>query len=249
MLNIVINGVSGKMGAALLETARELPDVRIVGGVDAVKKEGLPCPFYTELEKVTGKADCIIDFSRPAALPSMLNYAVRNNVPVVLCTTGYDAAQLQEIETAAKKIPILKSGNMSLGVNVVCELIKKAAAALSGFDIEITETHHNQKQDAPSGTALMMADAANAGLKDKKKLVYGRSPESGKRGADELGMHSLRGGTVVGEHEISFFGPDEVVTVKHSAFSRKIFAAGAFHAARFLIGKKAGLYGMGDVIK
>ena len=248
MINVVIVGISGKMGKYLLEEASVLPDIKIVGGVDAVKREGLSCPFYETLEQLSKTPDCIVDFSHPAALTAILNYAVKNAVPVVLCTTGHSAAQVKEIEKAAARIPILKSGNMSLGVNAILDLIRKAAETLTDFDIEIMEAHHNGKSDAPSGTALMLFDAANSGLKEKKRLVYGRNPDSGRREKDEIGMHSLRGGTVPGQHEVFFFGSDEVVTISHTALSKRIFAAGAFKAARFLIGQPAGLYSMREVL-
>ena len=189
----------------------------------------------------------LIDFSVKNALSEILNYALKVKVPVVLCTTGYDSEDVKLIKKASSSIPVFRSGNMSLGVNLLLELVKKATSVIPNSDIEITETHHNQKVDAPSGTAVMIADAVNSALEIPRPVICGREGMVGKRGT-EIGMHSLRGGTVVGKHSVSFFLNDEVITLTHEAESKQVFAEGAVKAAAFMVGKSAGLYNMGDVL-
>ena len=245
MVNILICGACGKMGATLLELLRGESEAKAVCGVDIHISEKAHIPIYANFKDVKEKVDVIIDFSSPASLSGELDWAVKNSVPVVLGSTGFDSEQLKFIDGCAKKIPIFRTANFSLGVNLLMKLVREAALALGEkFDIEIIERHHNLKADAPSGTALMLAESANAGNKD---FMYGRDKNSGKR-KNEIGIHAVRGGTIVGEHEIMFAGEDEIVTLSHSARSKKVFAAGAIKAAIFLAGKPAGKYDMQDII-
>lgn len=248
MLNILLCGIGGKMGGNIADLLKDDGDARIVCGVDIHAPEGCKVPVYTHFSQVKEKVDVIIDFSSPAALAGELEYAAKNNVPAVLASTGYAAEQLESIKEASKSVAVFKTANFSLGVNLLVALAKKAAAVLGeNFDIEIVERHHNQKVDAPSGTALMLADGMNEVLAEKRPYVEGRSGIVGKRG-NEIGIHAVRGGTIVGEHEVMFAGEDEIVTLSHSARSKKVFAAGAIKAAKWIAGKPAGLYDMTDVL-
>ncbi len=251
MTSIIISGLLGKMGQTVLKCAEENEDIQVLAGVDIMAPDENPYefPLYADFCSIKEKPDAVIDFSHPSALSSMLMYAKRMNVPVVLATTAYSGENMEMIRNASKEVPVFFSANMSLGVNLMKVLIKKAAEVLSdSFDIEITETHHNQKKDAPSGTALALADSINEVFKGEKEYVYGRTPDSGKREKKEIGIHALRGGTVVGEHEVLFFGNDEVIKISHSARSRRVFAEGALKAAEFLKGRQPGLYSMEDII-
>lgn len=248
MINILICGICGKMGANLVELLKDDGQAVAVCGVDPRADGHTPIPSFTSFEKVDKKPDVIIDFSSPAALSGELAYAKANSVPLVLASTGYGAEQLKEIDEAAKTVAIFRTANFSLGVNLICELVKKAAETLGDkFDVEIVEKHHNQKVDAPSGTALMLAESANSAFDNGKPYLNGRSGIIGKRG-NEIGIHAVRGGTIVGEHEVLFCGEDEIITISHSARSKKVFAAGAIKAAKWLCGKSAGLYDMSDML-
>lgn len=241
-MNCVIYGINGKMGQTLLSEAPEFPEINITGGVDA-SGICLAVPTYRTAAEIKAVPDVIIDFSRPSALPDILSYALKHGVKLVLCTTGYSEDDEKKIAEAAKKTAVFKSGNMSVGINLIVNLVEQAAKVLGdAFDIEIVEKHHNMKVDAPSGTALMLADAANAAFSGKKKYIYGRSGPDCKRDGGDITLHSVRGGTLVGEHEVMFIGKDEAVTISHTAFSRKILASGAFKAALSLKDKKPGLY-------
>ena len=245
MVNILICGAGGKMGATLLELLKGESQAKAVCGVDIHAPENVHIPIYKTFGEVKEKVDVIIDFSSPAVLLSELDWAVKNSVPVVLGSTGFSDEQLQYIDSIAKKVAIFKTANFSLGVNLLMKLVREAATSLGDkFDIEIIEKHHSLKADAPSGTALMLADSANIQNKD---YIYGRDKTAGKRGK-EIGIHAVRGGTIVGEHEVMFAGEDEIVTLSHSARSKKVFAAGAIKAAIFLAGKPAGKYDMKDII-
>ena len=245
MVNILICGAGGKMGATLLELLSGDFEAKAVCGVDIHAPENVHIPIYKTFVEVKEKVDVIIDFSSPAVLKGELDWAVKNNVPVVLGSTGFSEEQLEYIEECAKKVAIFKTANFSLGVNLLMKLVREAAEVLGDkFDIEIIEKHHNLKADAPSGTALMLAESANV---DSKNYLYGRDKNTGKRGK-EIGLHAVRGGTIVGEHEVMFAGEDEIVTLSHSARSKKVFAAGAIKAAKFLAGKPAGKYNMQDII-
>ncbi len=245
MIDVLICGAGGKMGATVRELLQGDTQAKVVCGVDTSAPENAGFPVYKSFDGVKEKVDVIIDFSSPAALESELSWAVKHGVPVVIGSTGYDGEQLKLIDEAAKSIAVFKTANFSLGVNLLMKLVREAAIALGeNFDIEIIEKHHNQKADAPSGTALMLADSANV---NNKKYLCGRDKDSGKRGK-EIGIHAVRGGTIVGEHEVMFAGEDEIVTLSHSARSKKVFAAGAIKAACFLAGEPAGKYDMQDII-
>lgn len=249
MTKILLVGANGKMGHAVAACVAEDKETEIVCGID--KAEGFAeFPIYPSFDDVKPTPDVIIDFSHISLLDSILDYAIKNNIPAVLATTGYDEAQIAKIHEAAKKIPVFFTFNMSLGVNLLCSLAKKAASILGdAFDIEILEKHHNQKLDAPSGTAIMLANAVNEVFDDKKYYEYDRHSKRSKRSKNEIGIHSVRGGTIVGEHDVIFAGRDEVITLSHSAGSKEVFAVGAVKAAKFLKGKTAGLYDMTDVVK
>lgn len=252
MINALICGICGKMGENLLNLLENDGEMAVACGVDVrgngASSSGLP-PIYTAFNGVKEKVDVIIDFSSPAVLKDELLWAEKAGCPVVLATTGYSEADLLLIEAAAKKIAVFKTGNFSLGINLLVKLVKKAAQTLGeGFDIEIIEKHHNQKVDAPSGTALMLADSVNEAYPGGKEYLYGRSGAVGKRGK-EIGLHAVRGGTIVGEHEVMFAGEDEIITLSHSARSKRVFAVGAIRAAKWLIGKPAGKYDMNDVLE
>ncbi|MBR4344653.1 MAG: 4-hydroxy-tetrahydrodipicolinate reductase [Lachnospiraceae bacterium] len=257
MVNIIFCGCFGRMGNAVRRIVKEsctqdeknTQELKIVAGVD-ICEEDAEFPVYKVISDVKESADVIIDFSSPKALDSILEYSVSKNVPVVLCTTGYSEEQLAQIKEASEKVAILRSANMSLGINTLAKLIQTAAQILAdnGYDIEIVERHHNQKKDAPSGTALLLADAINAACDGRYEYVYDRSDRSMARPKNEIGISAVRGGSIVGDHEVIFAGLDEVVEIKHTAYSRNVFAKGAVSAATFLAGKPAGLYTMSDVI-
>lgn len=249
-MNILINGIGGAMGQTLLTCLKSRDDVRAVGGIDAFAD---PKRFYLPVFKTPAEVnipfDCIIDFSVKDAVYGLLDFAVAKNVPVVLATTGYGESEMKCVEEAAKKIPLFRSGNMSVGINLLIKLVKEAAAYLGEkADVEIIEEHHNLKVDAPSGTALMLADAVKSVNSDLQN-VNGRSGIVGKRKKTELGIHSVRGGTIVGKHEVMFIMNNEIVSLKHEAQSKTMFAFGAIDAAIFLKGKPAGLYNMQDMMK
>lgn len=248
MINILLSGACGKMGKAVTGCVEKDDDLNIICGVD---KAGLICPFpvFHSFSDVTVKPDVIIDFSNVSALDGLLKFALKQNVPVILATTGYSDEQIASIKDASKSIPVFFSFNMSLGINLLCSLAKKAAAVLStDFDIEIIEKHHNQKLDAPSGTAIMLANAVNEQCDDRYAYEYDRHSKRLKRPKNEIGIHSIRGGTIVGEHDVIFAGHDEVITLSHQATSKEVFAAGAVKAAKFICGKSAGMYDMSDVL-
>ena len=250
MTRILLSGCCGKMGRFVASAVAGRKDCEIVAGIDIVEDSTLGFPVFSNYDEVQVKADVIIDFSNPSLLPNMLDYAVKTGTGVVLATTGLTDEQIKTVEDAGKSVPVFFSYNMSIGVSLLCELSKVAAKVLgNGFDVEIVEAHHNQKLDAPSGTALMLADAVIEGSENEKELVYDRHSRRAKREKKEIGMHAIRGGTIVGEHQIIFAGRDEIVTLSHSARSKEIFATGAISAAVYLKGKEAGLYNMSDLLK
>lgn len=249
MTKIIVCGIGGKMGRKILETLASFDDVTCVAGIDAyADKSQFSVPVFDKPQDINVSADVIVDFSRPEALDGLLSYATENNVALVLATTGYSPEQEAAVKKAAEKIAIFRASNMSLGVNLLVHLCKKAAAFLGeGFDVEIVETHHNKKVDSPSGTALTLANA----IKDEKEnsyLTFGRHGNDTKRKKDEIGVYAVRGGTVVGKHEVHFFGEDEVITLTHEAHSKAVFAQGAIRAAAFLAKQKPGLYSMPDLV-
>ena len=245
-MQIWISGAAGRMGRAVAAQAAE-ENIGVFGGVDQAMA-ALPFPCYPSFDEAPVGGDVIIDFSQPSALSSVLSYACRNRLPLVLATTGYSAVQQAEIQRAAAQVPVFQSANMSIGVAVLRRLARQAAQMLGeSFDIEIVEAHHNKKADAPSGTALMLLKAVCDAGETEKKPVYGRSGRH-LRTPDEIGVHALRGGTVAGEHQVCFFGPSERIVLSHSAEQRSVFAVGALRAAAFLLGKGPGLYDMDDLL-
>lgn len=250
MIKIIMHGCNGKMGQTVSNLLSDDQTMGIVAGIDAFDTGQNPFPVFKRLDDCDIKADVIIDFSVAGAIDALLAYCVEKQVPCVLCTTGLAENQLDRLAEAAGKVAILKSANMSLGVNLLLKMLKEAAATLApaGFDIEIVEKHHNLKVDAPSGTALALGDSINEELNNEYKYVFDRRQTGTKRSQKEIGFSAVRGGTIVGDHEVIFAGTDEVVTFSHIAYSKTIFAKGALEAAKFLYNKPAGLYNMSDVI-
>lgn len=250
MKRILLCGCCGKMGRVITRLVGERDDCLIVAGVDLQEdRETGAFPVYSSVDYVEETVDVIIDFSHPSLLSSLLAYAKEHRVPIVLCTTGYTAEQVEELKEASQQTAVFYSRNMSIGINLLIELSKKAAQVLgSDFDIEIVEEHHNQKIDAPSGTALMIADAIRDSLDSPVSYVYDRHSQRKKREKNEIGIHSIRGGTIVGEHEVIFAGNNEVIRLSHSAQSKEVFASGAVNAALFLAEKPAGLYDMSAMV-
>lgn len=248
MLKAILVGASGKMGGFITDCAAADTDIEIVAGVDKINV-GQKYPVFPTFDNINVKADVIIDFSNVALIDSILDYAIKTNTAVVIATTGYNDAQIAKIKAAAEKIPVFFTFNMSIGVNLLCSLAKKAAKVLgSDFDVEIIEKHHNLKIDAPSGTAIMLANAVNSEFDDKYNYEYDRHSKRAKRPKNEIGIHSVRGGTIVGEHDVIFAGRDEVITLSHQATSKEVFAVGAIRAAKFISTKNPGLYDMNDVM-
>lgn len=250
MTRVIMHGCNGKMGQVISTMIAEETDMEIVAGIDVSDHIQNSYPVYTRIADCSVEADVVIDFASSKAVEGLLAYCVERKLSCVLCTTGLSEAQLQGVEEAAKHTAILRSANMSLGINMLLKLLKEAAALLApaGFDIEIVEKHHNQKVDAPSGTALALADSMNEVLDTEYAYVYDRSQSREKRSKKEIGISAIRGGTIVGEHDVIFAGTDEVVTFSHTAYSKAIFARGAVSAAKYLKQKPAGLYRMSDVI-
>lgn len=249
MTNIVICGANGKMGKTIYSCIQERDDCKVVAGIDIYTEQYADFPIVDAPDKLPVKADVVIDFSNPASLNALLDYCLSTGTPVVLASTGYNDEQINQIKNAAQQIPVFFTFNMSLGINLLVQLAKKAASVLGGqFDIEIVEKHHNQKLDAPSGTAIMLANAINETLDNSKHYVYDRHSRRQKREKSEIGMHAIRGGTIVGEHDIIFAGHDEVITLSHSATSKTVFAEGSINAAVFLKNQSAGLYDMSALV-
>ncbi len=249
MKRIILSGCHGRMGHVVAETVASRSDCVIVAGFDIDSEMKEPFPVLSDPKQFDGNADVLIDFSNPAFLSRLLDFAQSRHVPAVIATTGMSPAQVEQIRTASRNVPIFFSFNMSLGVNLLAGLAKKAAAVLGdSFDIEIVEMHHNQKIDAPSGTALLLADRISSALPEKPEYVYDRHDRHEKRPKNEIGIHSVRGGTIVGEHEVIFAGKDEVLSLRHSAMSKQIFATGAVNAALFLSTQAPGLYDMDDLV-
>ncbi|SHK42337.1 4-hydroxy-tetrahydrodipicolinate reductase [Hespellia stercorisuis] len=251
MVKLIMHGCNGKMGRVITDIVKNDEHTELVAGVDSYTGVPNEYPVFESIEKCDVKADAIIDFSNAAAVDGLLDYCVEKQVPVVLCTTGLSEEQLKKVEETAKKVAVLKSANMSLGINMLLKLLQNATKVLApaGFDIEIVEKHHNQKVDAPSGTAIALADSINETLDHEYKYVYDRSQVREKRTKKEIGMSAVRGGSIVGEHEVIFAGADEVIEFKHTAYSKAIFGKGAVEAAKFLADRQAGLYDMSDVIQ
>ncbi len=249
MINILISGALGRMGENVKKASTLNDKVKVVCGVDRFSNfDDKNFPVYDDINKVNEKIDVIIDFSSPKALDKILEFSIKNNCSAVLCTTAYTPEDIEKINEASKKIAIFRSANMSLGINALLEVVTSVTKILTGFDVEIIEKHHNKKVDAPSGTALMLANAVKQ-ADHNKYFTYGREGVVGQREANEIGIHAVRGGTIVGEHDVIFAGEDEVITISHQATDRKVFANGAIKAAQFIYNKPAGIYNMTDVIK
>lgn len=250
MTEIIMVGCNGRMGQVISNLVAQDENAKIVAGVDVFDDGRNPYPVFKNLEECTVAADAVIDFSSPKSLDELIRVSKKRNLPLVLCTTGYSDEDIKKIEEASKEVAILRSANMSLGVNTLLKLVSVAANVLAkaDFDIEIIEKHHNQKVDAPSGTALALADAINEALNKEYHYMYDRSKVREKRDKKEIGISAVRGGNIVGEHEVIFAGTDEVIEFKHTAYSKAIFGKGAITAAKYLAGKGPGLYSMSDVI-
>lgn len=251
MTKVIMNGCNGHMGQVISGLCESDQEIQIVAGIDICTEKRYDYPVFASIEECDINADAIIDFSHVSCIDALLKYSVEKQIPVVVCTTGLSEEQLKAVEEASKKVAVLKSANMSLGINTLMELLKKAAQVLApaGFDMEIVEKHHNQKLDAPSGTAIALADSMKEALEEDYTYKYDRTQERKKRDKYEIGIQAVRGGNIVGEHEVIFAGTDEVITFKHTAYSKAIFGKGAIEAAKYLAGKPAGYYGMDDVIK
>ena len=250
MTRLMMHGCNGAMGQVISNIVAEMDGVEIAAGVDAVDNRNNGYPVFTNIDDCNVEIDAIVDFSAAPAVDHLLEYAVRTKTPVVLCTTGLSEEQLKKAEEASKEVAVLRSANMSLGINTLMKLLKEAASVLApaGFDIDIVEKHHRKKVDAPSGTSLALADSINEAMGNEYEYVYDRSGRRIQRPKKEIGLSAVRGGTIVGEHEVIFAGTDEVIELKHTAYSKAVFGKGAVEAAVFLAGKPAGLYNMSHVI-
>ena len=250
MVRAIMHGCNGYMGQVITGLVREDDGIEIVAGIDPVDCRDNGYPVFAGIKDCDVEADVIIDFASAKATDALLAYGVERRIPMVLCTTGLTKEQLQAVEDASRKVAVLKSANMSLGVNMLLKLLKEAANILApaGFDIEIVEKHHNRKVDAPSGTALALADSINESLGNTYEYTFDRSQKHEKRKPKEIGISAVRGGTIVGDHDVIFAGTDEVITFSHTAYSRAVFGKGAIQAAKFLAGKPAGHYQMSHVI-
>ena len=251
MVKIIMHGCNGHMGQVISGIVEKDPDAEIVAGIDIADQGKNSYPVFTDIDACQVEADAIIDFSSAKATDKLLEYSAARQIPVVLCSTGLSQEQLAKVEETSRKVAVLKSANMSLGINTLLKLVQDAAKVLAaaGFDMEIVEKHHRLKLDAPSGTALALADSINEAMDNQYHYVYDRSQKREKRDDKEIGISAVRGGTIVGDHEVIFAGPDEVIEFKHTAYSKAVFGKGAVEAAKFLAGKPAGRYDMADVIE
>lgn len=247
-MNILLNGASGRMGNEIINAVEKQDDMKIVCGFDREKIKSGNFPIYNKIEDIKEKIDVIIDFSVPVATFEILKYAKKNKVPTVIATTGFNEQQLNDIEELSNEIPIFKSSNMSVEINLMASLVQKVAEVLKESDIEIVETHHNRKIDSPSGTAILLADAINKVFDGEKQYNFDRMSKREKRDKKEIGFSSVRGGNVVGEHSVQFFGENETLEITHKSYSRQVFAEGALNAAKFIITKTVGLYDMKDLV-
>ncbi|KGM97287.1 dihydrodipicolinate reductase [Clostridium novyi A str. 4552] len=249
MTKIILSGCSGKMGKMISQSVSNFEKLSIVAGIDKFKDESLKYPIFENISECNITADVVLDFSRPDTLDSLLSHCKAKNLPLVLCTTGYSKEQLDIINESSKAIPIFHSANMSIGINVINNILKDISAMLyENYDIEIIEKHHNQKVDAPSGTALLLGNTIKDSIKEETVFNKGRNGIK-KREKNEIGIHAIRGGSIVGEHEVIFAGAGEIIELKHTALSREVFAIGALKACEYMPGKDSGLYTMDDVIK
>lgn len=249
MIKVLINGCNGRMGQVLVSEIDRFPELLLTAGFDAHDEGKNTFPVYTNIEDIKEKPDVIIDFSIPVATFNILDYAVKQKVPIVIATTGFTKEQLEEIRVASTLIPIFQSSNMSFDINLMKKVVSEVAKNLKGTDIEIVETHHNRKVDAPSGTAILLADAINEVMDEKLDYIFNRHDIHEKRNSKEIGFSSIRGGNIVGEHSVLFFGEHETFEIKHTSYSRNVFAEGALKAAIFISNKKPGYYQMDDMVK
>lgn len=251
MVKVILNGASGAMGKVVADLISADPDMEVVVGVDSRADMDTAFPIMDSINKVNVAADVVIDFSSVEAADTLLDFIEQKKIPAVICTTGLSDTQIDRINELSSVSPILRSANMSLGINILSKVLAEVAPTLkkAGFDIEIVEAHHRRKLDAPSGTALLLADSINSSMDEKLDYTYDRSDRHEQRRENEVGISSVRGGTIVGDHDVIFAGEDEIISFNHRAYSRKIFANGAIAAAKFLMGKSSGLYDMSDVIK
>ena len=251
MIKVILNGANGAMGKVVAELVASDENMEIVAGVDLNTDTKSVFPIFDDIRKIDIEADAVIDFASVKAVDNLLDFIEEKKIPAVICTTGLSDAQIDRIKGLSSAVPILRSANMSLGINILSKVLVDIAPTLrkAGFDIEIVEAHHRRKLDAPSGTAILLADAVNKNMDEKLEYTYDRSKRHEPRKDDEIGLSSLRGGTMVGDHDVIFAGEDEVISFNQRAYSRKIFANGAISAAKFLVGKSKGLYDMSDVIK
>ena len=250
MLKLILNGCGGRMGRVISSLVSDMSDIKIVAGCDTLPPADLDFPVYDKIYNCNEQADVLIDFSHPSAFSDVTTYCVTNKIPLVMATTGLSSTQIEALSNISTEIPVFFSANMSMGINLLIEMAKTAAAFTEGtFDIEIIEKHHNKKLDAPSGTAIAIANGINSALLQPKTTVYDRTGYRKERSKNEMGIHAVRGGTIVGEHTVLLAGRDEVIEIKHEAMSRDIFASGAIKSAHFIKGKPAGLYSMQDIIK
>ena len=251
MVRVIMHGCNGVMGQVITGMAKDMEGLTIVAGIDLKNDKENGYPVYASLEECKEEADAVVDFASPKAADHLMDFCAEKKLGLVLCTTGLSEEQIKKVKETAEKTAVLRSANMSLGVNLLLKLVQEAAKVLasSGFDIEIVEKHHKLKKDAPSGTALALGDAINEGLSEKYEYVFDRSQRSIPRPQKEIGFSAVRGGTIVGDHDVIFAGKDEVITFNHTAYSKAIFAKGALEAAKFLAGKEPGLYDMSDVVQ
>lgn len=251
MVRAIMHGCNGRMGQVITGLVKEDDRIEIAAGIDSYTGIRNDYPVFETIDKCDVEADVVIDFSNAAAVDGVLDYCTDKNLPLILCTTGLSEEQLAKMKTVSEKIAVLKSANMSLGINLLIELLKEATGVLApaGFDMEIVERHHNQKVDAPSGTALALADSMNEAMDNTYHYVYDRNQVRQKRDSKEIGISAVRGGTIVGNHDVIYAGADEVIEFKHTAYSKTVFGKGAIEAAKFLAGKPAGMYDMSDVIR
>lgn len=250
MIKVIMHGCNGKMGRMITDLIKAEEKMEIVAGVDTYREVPNSYPVFATIKECDKEADVVIDFSNAGAADGLLDYCEEKELPLVLCTTGLSEEQLKRVGEVSEKTAVLRSANMSMGINLLLKLLASAAKVLSpaGYDMEIVEKHHNQKLDAPSGTALALADSMNEAVGNEYTYVYDRTQVRQKRDKKEIGISAVRGGTIVGEHEVLFAGTDEVIEFKHTAYSRSVFGKGAVEAAKFLAGKPAGMYDMSDVI-
>ena len=248
MINVLVNGCNGRMGRTIISQIENFDNLTLVGGFDMTKDETATFPIFNDFKDIDVKIDVIVDFSYTIATLNMLEYASRNYIPIVIATTGFTVEQENMIKEYSKNLPIFKTSNMSFDINLMSKIVAEVAKKLSNADIEIIETHHNQKKDSPSGTALLLADAINETFDNKKEYVFDRHSKSERRSPNEIGFSSIRGGNIVGEHTVQFFSPYETFEIKHTSYSRNLFAEGALKAAEFLVNQPNGFYNMNDLV-